>query len=95
MGYRLKKEVAFLVNKPHYALFSSFKQVGSMHDYQTCFYVIKTQEEQDRLSRDTFCTWAILLDSDYIGPDSKHTQNKAVGLEMTFNFAHQQQMEKA
>jgi hypothetical protein len=77
--YALKKEVAVMAKAPHYALFFSKAEPGSIHDYtifkknynQYISYLRKTTEERDLplLNLDTaFPNWGILLDRGYIGP---------------------------
>ncbi len=77
--YALKKEVIVLRAPPHYALFMSKGVIGSTHDYQlhkeNCanytWYLLKEPSESEALPADRdHNSWGLLLDSDYIGPES-------------------------
>jgi len=78
--YGLKKEVAVQASKPHYALFTSEKEVGSVPDFQIhknnfqqyLQYLIKLPNERNGLPHDlNEPCWAILGDQAYVGEPSK------------------------
>lgn len=77
--YGLKKEVGVMAHSPHYALFFTPKQVGSMHDYtihknhfaQYLEYLEKEPDESVVLATDhASSSWAALMDKGYVGPPS-------------------------
>jgi hypothetical protein len=81
--YALKKEVAVLASSPHYAMFASKGQLGSVHDYtihketnlEYAEYLLKTTEEHRKIPNDKDNPrWAVLGDKAYQGPNSDTPQ---------------------